>query len=202
MRRGGMLAVAATLLLAGCGSDQPDREAAAPTLPSTTTAEPSSDAPPSGPVRSDRGNIIKALGEEGGICGPGVTECTEEALVLTFTVDSITVGVECTSGFSVPPDNGNYIGIGLRVATSADYPADWFATFTAGDFRIIGPDGLTITDVQGQAASCLGDNGFTYQPIGPGQQYAGTVVLDSPVTSGVLVYAPPGMGGTGWEWPF
>lgn len=202
MRRFAMLLLAAALV-AGCGGDEPTRTAAAPRLPSSTSAATSSsEAPASGPARSARGNIIKQLGEKGGLCKPDVSECTEDLLVLTFTVDSITVGIECTSGFASPPENGNYIGIALRVATSADYPSDWFTTFTASDFQIIGPDGLTITDVQGQAFSCLGDNGFTYQPLGPGQQYAGTVVLDAPVTSGVLVYKPPAFGGAGWEWQF
>jgi hypothetical protein len=39
------------------------------------------------------------------------------------------------------------------------------------------------------------------QTLGPGQQYAGSVVLDSPVVSGVLIFAPGGAP-TGWEWQF
>lgn len=196
MRRAALSVIAVPLLLAGCSSSGEDDGQAAPSLPSTSSAAESD-----GPARSDRGNIIKAFGEEGGFCSPTATTCTAEDLVLTFTVDSVTVDPECTSGFANPPDNGHFIGINLRVATSAEYPPDYYATFTAADFSVIGPDGLTVDDVQGQAYLCLGPAGFTQDLIGPGQQYAGTVVIDSPATSGTLVYKAAGEA-TGWEWQF
>jgi hypothetical protein len=89
------------------------------------------------------------------------------------------------------------------VATTPDYdPATQYISFTESDFRVIGPDGVTVPNVTGNAYSCLG-SGRTLSgvQIGPGQQYVGTVVIDSPVTSGSLVFAPAGSA-TGWEWEF
>lgn len=74
--------------------------------------------------------------------------------------------------------------------------------FTSDHFKVVGSDGVTVSDVRGNGYSCLGaSEAFTTDQLGPGQQYVGTVVIDSPVTTGALIYTYPGMT-TGWEWQF
>jgi len=194
------LVLAATITLAACGGDDDaSQEASAgATLPTTTSAAPET-AEPTGPARSDRGNLIKQLGEEGGYGNP---EDPDGPNVFTFAVDAIRVDQPCDSGFADAPDNGHFIGIDIRAATTADFSSDWFIQFTADHFEVIGPDGLTITNVSGRGYSCMDDSSaFTLDTLGPAQQYAGTVVIDSPVTSGTLVYKAPGEP-DGWEWQF
>lgn len=76
-------------------------------------------------------------------------------------------------------------------------------TFSASDFRVIGPDGLTVGSLDTLAAySCLDPAAqFTSEPLGRAQQYAGQVVIDSPTPTGVLVYLPINSE-NGWEWEF
>jgi hypothetical protein len=192
------LAAATLLPLAACSSsgDGEAQEAAGATLPTTPSAAPET-SEPAGPSKSDRGNVIKQLGEE----AYGTLLDTDER-VFTFAIDAIRVDQPCNSGFADEPANGHFIGIDVRAATTPNLPADWFIQVSADNFQVIGPDGLTVTDVWGTAYSCLDTaNSFTTDQLGPAQQYAGTVVIDSPVTSGTLVYKVPGEP-TGWEWQF
>jgi hypothetical protein len=76
--------------------------------------------------------------------------------------------------------------------------------FTATDFSIIGPDGITESNVDTYAASsCLPEGDLLPMAIGPGENVVGKVVLDTAAPSGVVVFKPwYGGGATGWEWPF
>ncbi len=190
------------LVLTGCSTEDSAGPATAtgPELPTTSSAAPTT-SESTGPPRSERGHIIKELGEEGGFTG---SDDADAPLVLNFTVDSITVDPECSSSFVQQPANGHYIAIGLRASTSPEFDPSTYLTFTEYDFQVIGPDGLTVSDVSGNAYTCLADNQrFTSDALGPGQQYAGTVVIDAPASHGTLVYAPGAFGGTsGWEWAF
>ena len=193
------LAASISLTLAACGGeDSASTEAAADaTLPTKTSAAPTT-AEPAAPARSDRGNIIKQIGEEG---GNYLNEHSDE-LVFRFAVDAIRVDQDCNSEYPQEPANGHFIGIDVRAATTANLPPDFFVHMSADQFQVIGPDGLTVTDVWGTAYSCLDTaSSFTSDQLGPAQQYAGTVVIDSPVTSGTLVYKHDG-DSTGWEWQF
>jgi hypothetical protein len=199
----GSLAVAAALTTTGCSGGDAEPEASSPPeLPASTSATQTTDAPAE-PVRSDRGNLVKAFGEQGGMCGPEDAECTADQLVLSFTVDSVTVDPQCTSDFVQPAENGHLIAVSVRAATTPEFPTDTYLTITPSEFRVIGADGLTKGGLDTAAAySCLDDSErFPSDALGPGQQYAGTVILDSPVAAGTLVYIPAGAP-SGWEWQF
>jgi hypothetical protein len=210
MKRTAALLLAGITALGGsaCSSDQPDAKQSAGTaqaLPSTSA--PKSSAASSSASRTngngvglnDRGDIVKALGENGGLSDP-VDESAPWAL--TFAVDSITVDPECTTNFAEPPSNGHYLAVNVRATTSPGLPADWYIQFTSDAFKVVGPDGITKDSLNGNSYSCLPEGDlFTYDTLGPGQQYAGTVVLDSPVDSGSLIFTIPG-GEGGWEWSF
>lgn len=194
-----LLIVAAFLALAGCGSGSGRDASADPELPSTSAATNAGEEDTE-PATNDRGNLVKALGEESGFCAD---DACEGPLAVTFTVDAIAVDPVCSGAFAQPSENGHLIAVSLRAATSPDMPADVFARFAASEFRVIGPDGLTVSGLDTAAAySCLDKPAtFTDLPLGPGQQYAGQLVVDSPSPTGVLVFAPVGAS-AGWEWQF
>jgi hypothetical protein len=173
----------------------PGKRGAPGTTSSSTSAGGST---PGGGGAEQRGNIPKSIGEEGGI-----TDESGEDL-LTFVVTAITPDPVCRSGFDDPPLNGHYVAIDLQVATSPSLQADDYVSFSEYDFAFIGPDGITVTSVDGNAWTCLSqEERFTSDALGPGQQYAGTIVVDLPATTGTLIFSPsvlsePG----GWEWQF
>lgn len=198
-------AVAALLLaLAGCTGRSAVSAAPkdAPTLPAvqSSTAPPPSTTP-SQAATNEHGNLDKAFGQEAGLLGD------DGSALLTFAVDAVHVDPHCTSDYSESPKNGHFLGIDLRVSTSSSLPADSFVSFSASDFSVIGPDGVTHTDVGDfEAYSCLADSQmFTSDPLGAGQKYVGTIVIDSPVTTGSLVLNGTTLGvgnAGGWEWQF
>lgn len=168
-------------------------------------AEPTSAAPTSTQPTvkmSDRGNVVKKVGEVGGVVHER-GDTLDEAWI-TFTVDDIEVGGECSSGFADPPANGKYLVVSISAATTSDWPADmegFPVTFGSGEWSVVGPDGLTLNDVEGNAYTCLRDAEMI-PDIGPGEKVAGEVALDVSVESGVLIYKPGWALGTGWEWEF
>jgi len=183
----------ALIALTSCSDGDPSNEPDALNLPLTSAAE-------SSPELNDRGNMPKYIGEEAHVLA---STAADAAWVLTFNIDEIRVDPACDSGFPEPPANGHYIAISVRVATTPDYDPDTqYLGFTENDFRVIQPDGITVSDVTGKARSCLDpSHSIASAQIGPGQQYAGTVVIDAPVSTGALVYAPGGAP-AGWEWDF
>ena len=76
-------------------------------------------------------------------------------------------------------------------------------SFEAKDFSYVGADGITNPNVSTLPAyACLPDGEqSTADPLGPGQTFVGTIVLDVPVTTGTLIYRPIYTDG-GWEWNF
>lgn len=204
MKRTALVAatVAAGLLLSGCASDKKAESSAELTLPSTTAPAPSSSAAPTTPAKNARGNIVKAMGEEGGFTSsvhPGKD-------LLTFAVDSITVDPQCTADYTEPAENGHFVALAMRLATSPDMaeePDLSYFTVNPNDFSFVGADGLTVSNLATMAAYSCVDEGqmLTSNALAPGSQYAGSVVLDVPATSGAVIYHPMG-NPSGWEWSF
>ncbi len=202
-----VIAVAAALLvLTGCASDDEPASSSESSaeLPSKTTESPEPTPEPDSPSKSPRGNFIKNVGEVGGSCPVGVDPCTKEQLWFSFTVDAIRPDLPCKAEYGPLPEptNGHYIGVDVRAATTAEFPADAYLQINSDHFEVITPDGLTVSALGGNAYLCLPQSEwFTLDFLGPAQQYAGTVVLDSPVAHGTLVYKPSGSN-LGWEWTF
>jgi hypothetical protein len=207
VRRLSVLSVAgvAVITLAACGNKPTEGSASGPTLPSAQEeASPSaSAAESSGPRTNARGNIVKAIGEEGGITNPAGDQ------LLTFAVDSITVDPACTADwqeYGIEPEPGHHlVAVKLRASTSAAVTDSDYLTLSGYDFKYIGRDGITVGSLDGMATSgCLDDSqSFTGDALGPAQMYAGSIVLEVPGTSGTLVMAPSwGQVSGGWEYAF
>lgn len=203
-RPGILPAVALVLAVSACsGADAADEggtvvtvSPSAGSVPRTTPPAPALDAEA---ALNERGNIVKEVGEPAGIrrsADPG------SPAILTFTVEDLVINPECDSGFEQAPLTGNFLGIFMRVETTPDYDPKQLRTFSEYDFAILGPDGTPIPPVLDNAMVCFGaDDDMSAHRMGPGEQYAGWVVLDMPVREGTLIYRPAGEP-NGWEWEF
>ncbi len=138
-----------------------------------------------------------------------MTDLATDKPVLVFAVDAIGPA-QCNSEYAQygsGPENGNLVAVNLRFSTAPEFAGSQLGSYfsvSAFDFQFISPDGITHTNL-GTAATygCLQQNQqFTQNPLGAGQQYIGSVVLDLPAPHGTLVYAPSAIGDGGWEWQF
>jgi hypothetical protein len=211
-----VVAIVAVLVAAGCGSGD-SAPAAEETLipqptvtqqetPSTASATPTPELETQAPVEtSERGNVVKEVGEIGGLAAEE-TGTLDDAWI-TFTVTDIKADAECTSGFSDPPENGhfNIVSMSIETAPVSDWPTEMqgFPLLFYDNWSIVGHDGITENAINSLAtATCLPESEILpYNGMGPGERIVGKLALDSRNTSGVLIWAPFGSGG-GWEWEF
>lgn len=198
------LLAATGISLAACGGSTNGSASAASSHSSPSLAPPTSSAPATttsaGPSLNSRGNIVKALGEQGGW---GVVDGQP---TVTFVVDSITPDLHCDSPYAEKPENGHYVGIHMRMATAPGFdPSQESFGMSTYDWKFIGSNGVTSTSVtSGGSFGCLKDaENFPTAQLGPGQSYEGTIVLDVPETHGALIFAPGNLNNaSGWEWDF
>lgn len=200
MRRSVLPALVLALGLTACGSSgdaSDDGVGAAGSTPpaSSSAAGPGSEDAP----LNERGNIPKQLGETVGLYpAPG----TGAPPTVTFSVEEIVVDPVCDSDVDLPPVNGHYVTIFMRVEATPEYDPKRLLSFREEDFSVIGPDGATLTSEDSDASTCKGaPDQITNVRIGPGQPYTGWLTFDVPVTAGALVYAPGGEANA-WEWAF
>lgn len=155
-------------------------------------------APESVPELSQRGNLVKAMGEEAALLDPN-----GEPMV-TFTVHSITEGT-CTEPFAEPPENGQYIFLDVSLSTAPDLLQDYgSAEFgLVGGWEVITPSGQTSNAMLESfgAFTCLPEAQQLPSWLGPGESARGTVVLDVPTPSGTLMFHDL-IDSTGWEWKY
>jgi hypothetical protein len=76
-------------------------------------------------------------------------------------------------------------------------------TISDSSFSFIGPDGVTFNGSLGTYAAfaCLPDERQLPSQLGPGQQFAGSVLLDVPAPTGTVIMSDH-FGSSGWEWAF
>lgn len=201
-----ILTAAAVMLTACSAPEQADTQADRSTnsLPPTTSeAAPSTTAEPTptGPQRNERGNLVKKLGESAGYLDENGNE------VITFSVDAVRP-INCTEEFAEPPENGHFIAVDMRIATSPEMAnVDYLSYFSISpvEFQYIPPGGgPVVSEISTMATyGCLPYGELlTSDQMMPGSQYAGTIVLDVPKPHGTLIYRPSMGDGTGWEWGF
>ncbi len=195
----------AVLALAACTpAPSADTSEPAPTAPQSVSATPTPDATDEASDQtdfgtaefSDRGNLIKQLGQPAGI-----TEYDVQTAV--FSVTELVLDLECTSGFSDRPANGHYLGVRIDIETlpelaESDYP---FVTITSYDWQAFDSTGMRLNDAQGNAWSCLDAASQLPNQLGPGQRASGWIVLDVVEPTGSVALVLPGFDG-GWEWAY
>lgn len=185
-------ALIAVLALTGCTVKTAP---AADETPTATAAEdtPSPTPTPTGPAESDRGNLIKSVGDTFGFAVDG-----EQAM--TFTVTAITPDAACTSEFAEQAEHGHYLRLDVQGETTASLPEDLF--IASGAWKVIADDGTTFNGDPWSyaAASCLNDAERLPNIVGAGETVSGAVLLDVPTPHGIVILdAYPG---ASWEWSF
>lgn len=194
-------ALVAMIALGGCSTQS---EAQAPKVdaagesstPATESAAPEKEE---GPKKSDRGNIIKELGE-----GAGVSNYEKESIA-EFVVNGITVDPACTAEYSAPPENGHFIALDVSVKTYPELAEDSYPKFDLNPhgMKIIAPNGTTsnVNLATGPAYMCLPEiETLPSGGIGPAENVTGKIVIDSEIPAGTLVITLDGM--LGWEYEF
>ncbi len=195
------VAIVAATMLAGCSAPASPPPSAAPTAISTPTASPSEPTPTATePAQSERGHTIKKVGE-----GAKLIDGNGE-LAVAFTVTKIQRNFKCNSGYSDKAKNGHYVAIWMKIQTTKAVDGDSSDSavvpyFNPGDWEVIGPDGTTENDSEGNGYSCAKDSISLPSQLGPSKKVSGVVVLDTKFTKGHLALVQD-FAETGWEWEF
>ena len=183
------------LVLAGCGAAESDGTAAPYTpgeairsaLASQQARATQTDE------RSGPGPVAKEVGQEARLVGE------DDAVLLSFTVEAVRPDVTCDVPGAPAPAVGRFVAVDLTVTAGAELPGE--LSFDPSRFTVTGPDHVPVPDLTGPGAVCLRD-AFPAGPLAPGGTYRGTVVLDSPVSSGLLGVTPLGPDDADWQWEF
>jgi hypothetical protein len=88
---------------------------------------------------------------------------------LEFRITDVEVDGSCTAEFAEPAENGAFILVSLSVSTASEWPSELEGInvdFIPSDWSIVGPDGLTESNLETFATySCL-TNGRCFQQVG------------------------------------
>jgi hypothetical protein len=216
MRRVIIAAIAASVLVAGCSGGAP---ATAPTTTAPTTTAPAASLPgatqsapattanedPSGGMTkfSKRGAKIETVG--------GRQDAVEASrgYALDFTVDAITVDPPCVDKYSSQvherPVNGHLMAVAISLETRPEYDRSQLSIdpFAEQNWHYVSPDDQVTQTLYGSASSSCKVPELASDLL-PSSKYKGTVMLDVPATSGVLLLDANGgaTNGTGnrFEW--
>ncbi|MCI2958266.1 hypothetical protein MN032_11205 [Agromyces atrinae] len=178
------------LALTGCTSSAPTPVAAPTVEPATPAATPDATAPAA--ETSTRGNLVKTVGQTFGATDPVTGD-----QVANFRVTAITVDPACTGEYASASDNGHFVKLDVEGETLPELGEDIYLT----GWNVIAENGTTFNGLaeSGASSMCLGFNEQLPIRIGPGERVAGSIVLDVPTASGVLVLP---FGGGAWEWSY
>ena len=191
------LALGTVMALSACGGTT---ASSSPTAPSAAPVEASKQAE-TGPAKSERGNIVKEVGQ-----GASITDkLHDNKEVVNFVVNSITPGA-CTEPYAQAPKNGNIIVVDVTVETKPELANATMTSYSLSpwDFKYVAPNGTTFNgDLAGQSYGCLPAAAtFPSAGMGPAEKITAKVVLDVPQPNGILVLKAPFSNTNGWEYKF
>ena len=184
----------------------------ATTAPKAAKGSLAKAAPPEEPVLSDRGLMVKTVGEMAGLHADG----DRDDIKASFTVEAIQVDPQCNeeyAGSLEAPENGHFVMVTITATVEPDFAA-WIeeefdmpgvtgVPFTTGEFGLIDAEGVVVNEPGTFAAfTCVSTDQMMPNEVRPGETATGVIVLDSPTPAGVLTYRPWFMNGSGWEWEF
>lgn len=188
-------AIAAALLvtsvLVGCApAERPSEDKVVEVEPVAPAEAPDT----SGPKTSDRGHLIKQIGETAGLSNASGSEDWVD-----FTVTGITPEAACTSEYYSAPENGYFVRVDMDIVTTPQLQGEFLVNIN-NQWKWIADNGTTANSepMSGAAWGCLADSERLPSAVGPAESVTGSLILDVPSTSGTLVYAPSGS--SGWEW--
>ena len=196
--------LAAALVLTGCSSAP---EAAAPSSNASSATEtptvsrPEADLPSPTRNTNDRGQLIKELGEVGGVPG------ADDELDLKFTVTKFEF-VKCSK--NAGELNGRALAAHVEVETSGDFEgplevngAPGLVSFGSYYWRGYEPDGTRMNEVDSQTIQNCFDSKAKLLPeyLGKGEKAKGMVLLDVTTKAGEVAFDPYGDGGWVWNYP-
>lgn len=190
--------------LAGCSSAESAPQST-PTSPAVAPATPvdagRGEATDEG-EKSERGNIIKKVGQAAGITDQDNSDDT----LVNFVVKNIEVDPPCTAEYAEPAENGHFVTVDIAAETGPakvfeklNYGNDF--SFSPGLWKFVTPQGTTVNSIASTSSfMCLNQQEQLPATIGPAEKVRGKIVLDVPSTKGTAIYDDIATG-TGWEWP-
>lgn len=169
------------------------------TTAAPTTTVPTATTPPSTPrTTSDRGNLVKKVGELGAAGDSNGDRSFE------FTVTEVDTSVKCGNPYARKPE-GKLIAIKITAKTTKNVSLDtlgsdeiWFTQ----DWKAIDKNGETAgwdPDSTDAVYNCEVKPSLM-RGVGPSEKITGWVVLDVPDLESVIVWQPGFMVNGGWEW--
>lgn len=186
-------AALAALMLAACGNGE--------------TVESAEDVPEAtGTFGEDRDVGEQVFDEETGYLvkelGQWVEISLEEEPAAVFRIQDVVLDLDCADG--AEPENERFIGLEVEVEANPDMAELGLDQLPMApqDFQVRLADGGITGGLRGNGANCLPEDERLPEAVAPGEELAGTVVLDAPddveaiVLDGVR-YQTSG----GWMWP-
>lgn len=154
---------------------------------------------PEAPAKSDRGFLVKQVGELGGLTDEITGDWTVD-----FTVTTITPDFQCTSGFAEAPKNGHFVALEMQINTHPAWDSALYGDFMMNpyDFQAFDANNMRVNDPIGSSYMCLDASQQVPNQIGPSQSVTGVMVFDLPTPTGVIAYSPALYGPGGWEWAY
>jgi hypothetical protein len=192
------------LVLTGCSSAPeatPPISNTSPMAASPTIAPPAADLPSLTRNTNDRNQLIKKLGEVGGVPG------ADDNLDLKFVVTEFEF-VKCSK--YAGELNGRALAAHVEVETSSDFEgpltvdgAPGLVSFGSYYWRGYEPDGTRMNEVNSQTIQNCFDSKAKLLPeyIGKGEKAKGMVLLDVTTKNGEVAFDPYGDGGWVWNYP-
>lgn len=190
----------AALLLAGCGGTPQGSPTAPSVEPATgaSSAGTTTSSPAANATKSSRGNLVKKVGE-----GASVTD--KDKTVASFVINSIQVDAPCTNQYAQPSENGHFVALNVSMETDPALAESVNPQFGLAGYawKAVADNGTTFNGNIMTASSfmCLNDEENFPSALGPGEKATGTLVLDVPTPTGVLVHKQ-GFMPAGWEWEY